>query len=276
MEEEWGTLMFFMTKPGESKGRGRQGFGEQLAIFGPMRNRRGAELKVMSTIEYKNVGLFTKGLREKVSDKKSFDTDRMLFKDDEVSYALGKQGVTRKKLAGASGCILQYIGQVAFMAGTLKERRRCREFITWLLQQRRGSVTIADIDQRDDCTEMHIPENCKGWVTGNRGSELRRMEEESGTYMFMALDKTGQERLLIFGTDPGTKADTGGRMHAERMVQEMVQEKLRDAGSPARSDSRGPSPPRRGRDSRRRSRTRTPPRRRSPSFRRGRSDSRRR
>jgi len=277
MEEEWGTLMFFMTKPGESKGRGRQGFGEQLAIFGPMRNRRGAELKVMSTIEYKNVGLFTKGLREKVSDKKSFDTDRMLFKDDEVSYALGKEGVTRKKLAGASGCILQYIGQVAFMAGTLKERRRCREFITWLLQQRRGSVTIADIDQRDDCTEVHIPENCKGWVTGNRGSELRRMEQESGTYMFMALDKTGQERLLIFGTVAGTKAANGGRMHAERMVQEMVQEKLRDAGSPARSDSRGPSPPRRGgRDSRRRSRTRTPPRRRSPSFRRGRSDSRRR
>ena len=38
-----------------------------------------------------------------------------------------------------------------------------------------------------------MPENCKGWVTGNRGSELRRMELETGTYMFMALDKRGED-----------------------------------------------------------------------------------
>ena len=30
------------------------------------------------------------------------------------------------------------------------------------------------------------------------GSDLRRMEQESGTYMFMAWDDTGQGRLLIF------------------------------------------------------------------------------
>lgn len=42
--------------------------------------------------------------------------------------------------------------------------------------------------------QVHIPENCKGWVTGNRGSELRRMEMETGTYMFMALDKRGEDR----------------------------------------------------------------------------------
>merc|ERR1740133_404008 len=136
MEEEWGALMFFMTKPGEGggkgdkKGGGRNGFGEELLICGPMRARRGAELKVMSTIEHKNPGFYTKGLREKKSDDKGFDTDRMLFRDDEVSYALGKEGATRKKLAMASGCILQYIGQVAFMAGTLIERRRVRDFIT--------------------------------------------------------------------------------------------------------------------------------------------------
>ena len=50
--------MFFMTKPGE-KGKGK-GFGEQLIIFGDRRARRGAELKVMSTIEHKNPGVFTK------------------------------------------------------------------------------------------------------------------------------------------------------------------------------------------------------------------------
>merc|ERR1719468_1007735 len=219
----------------------------------------------MSSVETKSPGTFTRGgLREKTSDRRGFDTDRMIFKDDELSYALGKEGATRKKLELAGGAILQYVGHVAFVAGTLKERRRCKEFVTWLLAQRRGSVTITNVAQRDDATEMHIPENCKGWVTGNRGSELRRMESETGTYMFMALDERGDERLIIFCHDAGSKVSPKGRMAAERLVNEMIQEKLRDDGG--RKDSRSPS--------RRRSRSRS--RRRSPSRRRGRgrSDSR--
>mmetsp|Transcript_52408 Transcript_52408/g.114369 ORF Transcript_52408/g.114369 Transcript_52408/m.114369 type:complete len:596 (-) Transcript_52408:36-1823(-) len=271
MEEEWGTLMFFMTKPGTGGGKGDRrggGFGEQLAILGPERGRRGAELKVMSSVEEKAPGQYTRGIREKFSDSKGFSTDRMIFKDDELSYALGKQGSTRKKLALASGCIIQYVGHVCFLAGTMAERRRAKEFLDWLLQQRRGQVTVNNVAEREDVTEVHVPENCKGWVTGNRGSELRRMELETGTYMFMALDKRGEERLLIFSVDAGSKTSEKGRAAAERLVNEMVQEKLRGDGR-GRSDSRARS------DSRRRQRSRTPPRRRSPSPRR-RSNSRRR
>jgi len=267
MEDELGVLMFFMNKNGD-KARGRGG-SEMLIIFGERRGRRGAELKVMSGVETKSPGYFTKGIREKTSDVKGFDTDRVLFKDDELSYCLGKQGTTRKKLEGASGAILEYVGHIAFIAGDLKERRRCKDFIGWLLQQRRGSVTISDISSRDDATEMHIPENCKGWVTGNRGSELRRMESETGTYMFMALDARGEERLIIFSHDSGSKTSATGRMAAERLVNEMIQEKLRDDG---RGRSYSQSPPRRRSDSR------SSCRRRSPSYKggrgRARSDSR--
>mmetsp|Transcript_65800 Transcript_65800/g.157238 ORF Transcript_65800/g.157238 Transcript_65800/m.157238 type:complete len:717 (-) Transcript_65800:5-2155(-) len=249
MEEEWGTLMFFMSETGE-KGRGRGAVTEKLAIFGAPRARRGSELKVMSGIETKSPGFFTRGVRNKTSDKRSFDTDRYVFRDEEVSYALGKDGATRKKLEAASGAILQYVGNVAFIAGTQKERQRCREFIDWLLQQRRGSVTISDASQRDDCTEVTIPSNCKGWVTGNRGSELRRMEQVTGTYMFMALDSKGKERLLIFGINAGTRTGDGGRNHAERLVNAMIEEKQRYGGE----DSRSPSA---RRDKRRSSRSRS-------------------
>merc|ERR1719215_908970 len=254
--------MFFMNKRGEGKGRGGS---EKLIICGPKRARRGAELKVMSSVETKSPGTFTRGVREKTSSERGFDTDRMIFKDDELSYALGKEGSTRKKLEGAAGAILQYVGHVAFIAGTGKERKRCKEFVTWLLAQRRGSVTIANVASREDATEMHIPENCKGWVTGNRGSELRRMEQETGTYMFLALDERGDERLIIFCHKAGSKTEPTGRMAAERLVNEMIHEKLRDdGGGRGRSDSRGRSPSRRRSNSRRR----------SPSRRRGRSDSR--
>merc|ERR1719253_2592889 len=146
LEEEWGVLMFFMSKNGD-KGGGRKGGGtEMLIICGPERGRRGAELKVMSGVETKNPGHFTRGVREKTTDRRGFDTDRFVFKDDELSYSLGKQGTTRKKLEVASGAILEYVGHVAFIAGDLKQRTRCREFVNWLLQQRKGSVTIADVN----------------------------------------------------------------------------------------------------------------------------------
>lgn len=255
LEEEWGTLMFFMNETERmSRNRERQRGGggtEKLAIFGCERPRRGSELKVMSGIETKSPGTFTRGIKDKMSDRKGFDTDRLLFKDDEVSYALGKDGATRKKLECAAGAILQYVGQVAYIAGNIEERRRCREFVVWLLQQRRGYVTIADTANRTDVTEVHIPASCKGWVTGNRGSELRRMEQVSATYMFMALDAKGEERLLIFSHDAGSKITEGGRCHGERLVRAMIEEKLRD------NDSR--------RELRRESRSRSKSRRRSRS-----------
>ena len=37
--------------------------------------------------------------------------------ESELSYALGKDGTTRRKLARASGCIMEYVGQVAFICG---------------------------------------------------------------------------------------------------------------------------------------------------------------
>ena len=40
-------------------------------------------------------------------------------------------------------------------------------------------VTIGSVSKRDDCTEMTIPRDAVGYVTGNRGSELRRVESRA-------------------------------------------------------------------------------------------------
>eukprot|EP00966_Prymnesium_polylepis_P147794 3414187-Prymnesium_polylepis.1 len=55
MESEWGSLMFF-AKTTEPQNDGR----EMLMIFGPVRARRGAEMKVMSAIEHKRPGTFVR------------------------------------------------------------------------------------------------------------------------------------------------------------------------------------------------------------------------
>jgi len=101
MEEEWGVLMFFLDSYKDDPERHKRVM-EKLAIFGPMRNRRGAELKVMSAVEAKQPGQFTRGMREKESRSK-WGTDTLMMSDTELAYGLGANGSTRRKLARSAG-----------------------------------------------------------------------------------------------------------------------------------------------------------------------------
>merc|ERR1719343_2024229 len=128
IEEEWQTLMFFC-----EVGTGRSKDYEKLAIFGSVRARRGAELKVLSAVETKVPGYYDKIRDEVLTRDKGRDetgtwgSDTMTFQDDELSYALGKQGGTRKKLERSSAAIVQYVGHVALFSGTKSQRKHARE-----------------------------------------------------------------------------------------------------------------------------------------------------
>ena len=115
---------------------------EKLFILCPDRHRSGAELKVMSSVESKAPGFFLKHIPLQEHEEEGFLTDLVQLSDTEVSYALGKQGATRRKLAAASGAIIEYVGTVAFIVGTLAERRRGRKYLKWLIDQKSGQVQI--------------------------------------------------------------------------------------------------------------------------------------
>merc|ERR1719433_324735 len=138
IEGEWTTLMFFCEV---GSGDRRSKDFEKLAIFGSVRARRGAELKVLSAVETKVPGYFDK-IQDEVLDRDrgkddtgTWGTDTMTFQDDELSYALGKQGGTRKKIERSSGAIVQYVGQVALFSEAKPERKRAREYMKWLFEQ---------------------------------------------------------------------------------------------------------------------------------------------
>merc|ERR1719230_1475716 len=92
----------------------------------------------------------------------------------------------------------------------------------WLLKQLRGPVTVRDAKNRDDCTEVWVPKGMAGRIMGAGGSELRRIEQETGVFSFMAVDENGDERLCIFSTDPGSESSSTGRLAAERMVKDNI------------------------------------------------------
>eukprot|EP00921_Rhytidocystis_pertsovi_P015231 GHVQ01024299.1.p1 GENE.GHVQ01024299.1~~GHVQ01024299.1.p1 ORF type:complete len:952 (+),score=177.81 GHVQ01024299.1:89-2944(+) len=245
IEDEWGTLMFFVG--GDSEGKKHIDTGmdqdgrklEQLLIFGNERNRRGTELKIMSAVEQKCPNFFTSGVEECKSDDEVFGTDIMFISKEDFSYALGKEGRTRKKLAKASGCILEYVGKIAYMSGTKAERNRVKEYLGWLIQQRLHVITV-DTANRTDVTVLNIPTEYVAYVTGRQGSGLRDLESRTGTFCFFEggepaikqdeasgpappqkthKSASGIERLYIFGVDHS------GRENARRLVQASIEQR---------------------------------------------------
>lgn len=214
VEEEFGTLLFFLGSSGHAtKGRSTTDSSTmQLAIFGDQRGRRGSELKIMTATEMKFPGHFTKDAKDFVSTSDGFDTDMCIITAEEYSYALGKGGSTRRKLSRASRCIVEYVGNVAYFAGTKKERECGREYLLWVLQQRVGPVNV-DYHNRADCTCIMVPPPCIGYITGHRGISLRQMEEETRTFAFfegaVSDDMEEPKPLLIFGTEDSRKAAEG-------------------------------------------------------------------
>jgi len=260
MEQECGVLMFFMGAKEDEKPQ------EELIIFGPMRSRKNAQLKVMSTVETKARGFYTSDVVPKRSTNEGFDVDIEPLEDAEVSYALGSRGSTRKKLELSSGTIIQYIGCFAFIAGDMSERRRASDYLRYLLDQRQGQQR-SDWQDRDDVTLVPIPRSCISFITASKGQELRRVEEMTKTFCFLA-PRGGSENVVILGKDEGSRYDSIGRMAAQRMLEDLIsdaehrerdmqrrrQNRRYDSRSRRGYRGRSPSPPRY--DSRARDRSR--------------------
>jgi len=242
VEEEFGTLLFFLGSSGAPAKGARPTDVMQLAIFGDTRPRRGSELKIMTATEMKLKGHFTKGLKEFFSQDEGFSTDWMPISEEDYSYVLGKGGSTRRKLSRASGCIVEYVGQVAYFAGTKRERECAREYLDWVLQQRIGAVTV-DYANRDDCTFIMVPALCIGYITGHRGVSLRQIEEETKTFCFFegAVTDTAQrvpddiensKPLLIFGKQENRK--NAEHLVWEKIIQKSGEDPYEDKGTKGR------------------------------------------
>lgn len=277
LEKEWSTLMFFLNPSRDASGNQT----ETLVIFGRVRGRLGAALKVMSAVEHKLKGYYVKDGRFEYdfssdldADPRGFFMEQELLQEADFSYALGREGKTRKKLAKASGCILEYVGLVAVMIGTLEERTRVKDYLRWLLLQRTGQCDV-DLTGRTDVTTMSVEAKYVGWVTGVQGKNFRQIEEDSGCYLFTnrssgnKLEGDQMEQILIFSYDSRC------RERAERAIRKSIEEKKDADAHGSRISRRGESG---RRDSYSRRRSRSPPRRRdsSPSRHRGRSEDYRR
>jgi hypothetical protein len=157
-------------------------------------------------------------------------------------YALGSRGATKRKLAAAAGCIVEFIGMTAYFCGYPVDRERGMSYTKWLLTQRgskQGKVLSPEVeemmiglDRRDDVVVVEIPKSYIGWIRGKQGKALREIETTTNTFCFSDSDREQtNHRVLIFAFDAPS------RLRAESLIRDRV--KIKD-----RMDANSGGPPR--------------------------------
>eukprot|EP00494_Astrolonche_serrata_P030976 UN31244 len=197
IEKKHATLMTFCQR--------NDGDDEPLAIFGTKRGRLGAQLEVMSIVEFKRKGHYSKGSEFPIVDTldepdENWGVSFERLPKDMLGFVLGAKGATRQKLEISSGCIIQYIGDYVSFGGTKTDQKRGRDYYHWLLDTRsdNNAYQVPDLKDRDDYRIIWVPEPSVSYVTGVKANTLRKIEKASGTFCFFEKKRRPMEKMLIF------------------------------------------------------------------------------
>lgn len=180
-------------------------------IFGERQGRRQAELRIMALVEMKLRGYYSYSERYKPHlepPEVDWGTD-IIDVTQNFKMLLGKGGNTKRKLARAARCVIEYIGTLAFISGTNEQRRRGRTYIQALIEQIEfQKVEIPDLDMRDDISAITIPTSSVGYVTGKGGAALRDVEERTKTFCFIEDSSSDKEcRVFVCGADAASREE---------------------------------------------------------------------
>jgi len=124
---------------------------------------------------------------------------------EDIAFALGRKGLTRRKLERASSCIVQFVHDVVYISGFKADRQRAQEYLRWLFDQLEGPMHVS-VEGRRDASALDIPQDAVGYITGNNRETLTRLESECGVLTFFvtrSADCGLTQRLLMFGPPRG-------------------------------------------------------------------------
>lgn len=214
LEQEYGVMLFIMGRSGRRVPDAEEpctdpSVTERIVIAGRDRNRLGCKLRLMAMVEMdkQHKGFYSNTFVEGKNKDKGLGCEYRNVPSQDVAYCLGKGGTTKDKLGRASGCFLQYVSDWAIFAGTREQRKKCQNYLDWLLLQREGRLEL-DVKNRNDVLAVHIPDDSTGFVMGKESIRMREVEQNNDVFCFMADDvlDENKNKVFIFGLEHGFDA----------------------------------------------------------------------
>lgn len=101
--------------------------------------------------------------------------------------------------------LLEFIKDTACFVGYRDDRKRGREYVQWLIEQRNnGTSSVENEESRRDCSILDVDSGYMGFITGPKGASLSRIENETKTFIFAKgntstrSQNSKRSRILIF------------------------------------------------------------------------------
>ncbi|KAF4704602.1 hypothetical protein FOZ63_004668, partial [Perkinsus olseni] len=107
----------------------------------------------------------------------------------EAGLVLGRGGATKRKIENAADVDIELVtteegDSNVELRGPGNNRELGRDYICFLLLHKKGESLDINLEDRDDCTWIDVPQDTIGYVTGRERSTMNSMEEETDTLMF--------------------------------------------------------------------------------------------
>jgi len=176
---------------------------DNVVIFGDRYGRRLSQLLVMALVDsiegdYFKEGGYFREIWERTGS--TFDCPSDCDGDwstnvldlQEAAMMLRQQveEATRDKLMRASGCIIIPVGSLVFVSGLHRQRQYAIDYLDLVLAARCRSNYVSQIrivedddlrpEDRDDCTQVYMPDDCFAMVVGKNWDTAHRIEHQCG------------------------------------------------------------------------------------------------
>eukprot|EP00450_Noctiluca_scintillans_P021781 CAMPEP_0194512576 /NCGR_PEP_ID=MMETSP0253-20130528/44601_1 /TAXON_ID=2966 /ORGANISM="Noctiluca scintillans" /LENGTH=856 /DNA_ID=CAMNT_0039356045 /DNA_START=37 /DNA_END=2603 /DNA_ORIENTATION=+ len=175
----------------------------RLAIYGGLRERTGAKLRFMASVDKKTPAYY-EGVKPDfgAADGSNWATDVVEVEQAFLPQCIGTKGTMKRKLIRASDCCLEYLATSAYIAGHPENRVFAAALLETLRSSERSILKSVPAKAAEYCESVVIPADIVALVMGAARSSLNKIEEEEGVVTFFQDDDGGayNETELTEGT----------------------------------------------------------------------------
>lgn len=175
----------------------------RLAIYGGLRERTGAKLRFMASVDKKTPAYY-EGVKPDFGavDGSNWATDVVEVEQAFLPQCIGTKGTMKRKLIRASDCCLEYLATSAYIAGHPENRVFAAALLETLRSSERSILKSVPAKAAEYCESVVIPADIVALVMGAARSSLNKIEEEEGVVTFFQDDDGGayNETELTEGT----------------------------------------------------------------------------
>jgi len=113
-----------------------------------------------------------------------------LIKNGELkAKVIGKGGSVRVRIGKSCGSELEYVGNMAYIVGTMEERKRTEAMLELLQVQGGSPVESVPEALKTSCTSLVVPAAAANAIMGKGRSTMNQLEDEAGALTFWGPDQ---------------------------------------------------------------------------------------